>query len=342
MPLYRLAESEKLVPFEAAPFPGLEKKLENWIERNPHILLEGETVAIIARQPRTAHGKFSDLLGVDESGACVIMELKRGETPRDVVAQALEYAAWVDSLRGDELDDLARTYAAKRGIAANGVLDLYQRAFGGEYDGEGGDTLPLAAHLTFNHRQRLVIVAEQFHPEVEQTLRYLRTKLGVDITGVRLGVHIACGATIVETDVVVGREQAAAPKQASAASSKVEPDEAIRTRVSSPFVKAAVISIEDWVGSLGNPALTVRHGPRSDHFLQVEGKTQLFYYYARRWLYGLLYAPSVADLERLKDLGKPDSVIQTEGGVRFHLINDTDLQVVQGIILNRLTGATSG
>lgn len=125
MPLFRLAEPAKLVPSDAVPFPDLEKKLEDWIELNPHILLDGETVAIIARQPRTAHGKFSDLLGVDESGACAIVELKRGETPRDVVAQALEYAAWVDSLSGDELDELARTFAATRGYAADGVLGLY-------------------------------------------------------------------------------------------------------------------------------------------------------------------------------------------------------------------------
>jgi hypothetical protein len=193
MPLYRLSEPATMVPFEATPFPGLEKQLEDWIEGNPHILLGGEPLAIIARQPRTTHGKFSDLLAVDAAGACVIVELKRGETPRDVIAQALEYAAWVDALSGDQLDELARTYAAKAGLVADGVFDLYRQAFVGEGDAETGDATALSAHITFNHRQRLVIVAERFHPEVEQTLRYLRTKHGVDIVGVRLGVHTAGG-----------------------------------------------------------------------------------------------------------------------------------------------------
>lgn len=187
-----------------------------------------------------------------------------------------------------------------------------------------------------------MIVAESFHPEVEQTLRYLRTKLGVDIVGVRIGVHTAGGATIVETDVVVGREQAAAPKQASAASIKVEPYEAIRARVAAPFGKAAVTSIEAWVESLGNPALTVRHGPRSDHFLQVEGKTHLFYYYARQWLYGLLYAPSSTERERLADVSKPSSVVQTESGIRFHIVSDTDLKIVQDNNLGRLAPSMRG
>ncbi len=35
---------------------------------------------------------FSDLLGLDKDGNIVIVELKRGKTPREVVAQLLEYA----------------------------------------------------------------------------------------------------------------------------------------------------------------------------------------------------------------------------------------------------------
>jgi hypothetical protein len=51
------------------------------------------------------------LLGVDVAGACVVVELKRGQAPREVIAQALEYAAWVDSRDLSDLDNLAREYA---------------------------------------------------------------------------------------------------------------------------------------------------------------------------------------------------------------------------------------
>src|SRR5438132_483968 len=98
MPIYKQDTSGKFVPFEQTPFPDLEKTLEDWIEANPHLLLEGEQIAVFARQPRTKFGKYLDLLAIDKTGATVIIELKRGETPRDVVAQALEYAAWIDSL----------------------------------------------------------------------------------------------------------------------------------------------------------------------------------------------------------------------------------------------------
>src|SRR3990172_2504113 len=126
MPIYKQDESGKFVPFEKTPFPDLEKVLEDWIENNPHLVLEEENVAIFARQPRTAFDKYLDLLAVDETGATVIIELKRGETPRDVVAQTLEYAAWVDNLTVDQLNDLAHDYAQKRGSEAQNLADLYR------------------------------------------------------------------------------------------------------------------------------------------------------------------------------------------------------------------------
>ncbi len=73
MPIFRVAESGNFVPFEKTPFPDLERALEDWIESNPHMLLEGENIAIVARQPRSMLGKYLDLLGIDASGACVVV-----------------------------------------------------------------------------------------------------------------------------------------------------------------------------------------------------------------------------------------------------------------------------
>ena len=65
MPIYKLDESGRFVPFEQTPFPDLERVLEDWIEANPHLVLEGETLAIFARQPRTRYDKYLDLLGIE-------------------------------------------------------------------------------------------------------------------------------------------------------------------------------------------------------------------------------------------------------------------------------------
>lgn len=44
-------------------------------------------------------------------GALVLIELKRDRTPREVVAQALDYACWVEKL---EAEDIAAIYSASR------------------------------------------------------------------------------------------------------------------------------------------------------------------------------------------------------------------------------------
>ena len=55
------------------------------------------------RQP--SHGKRLDLLAIDDQALLHAIELKRDQTPREVVAQALEYGWWVRTLT---LDDEAR------------------------------------------------------------------------------------------------------------------------------------------------------------------------------------------------------------------------------------------
>ena len=88
-----------------------EDRLEEWIEHDPSIL--GMKVALLGRQVQTPFGGRIDLLGLDEAGDCVVFELKRDRTPRDVVAQTLDYASWVSELGYAELDSLAHKHRQK-------------------------------------------------------------------------------------------------------------------------------------------------------------------------------------------------------------------------------------
>ncbi len=337
MPIFRVAESGNFVPFEKTPFPDLERALEDWIESNPHMLLEGENIAIVARQPRSMLGKYLDLLGIDASGACVVVELKRGETPRDVVAQTLEYAAWVDSLNHDQLDELARAYAAQRGLGADGAIDVYRNAFSLEAADDLGASPALADRITLNNRQRMIVVAESFSEEVEQTLRYLPTRLGVDITGLQFSVHRAGGETIIETNAVVGRERAAAASEKSPGRRESEPHDSIIARAKTDFVRKAVNMIEDWIDNVGHPDLAVRHGPGTEHFIRLNNKSQVYYYFAYHWIYAYLYAATATEIETLRaKLTKPEEVRETSGSVRFHLARDADFEVLKELILARI------
>lgn len=56
------------------------------------------------------HYKFPDLIGIDADGNVVIVELKKGKTPREVVAQILEYAAWAEKLTYEKLNIITMKY----------------------------------------------------------------------------------------------------------------------------------------------------------------------------------------------------------------------------------------
>ena len=70
-----------------------EDKLEDWLESDVSLL--DANLLVIGRQVLTDFGGAIDLLCLDSSGDTVVIELKRGKTPRDVTAQALDYASWV-------------------------------------------------------------------------------------------------------------------------------------------------------------------------------------------------------------------------------------------------------
>jgi RecB family endonuclease NucS len=82
-----------------------EAQLETVIEAQIDILGLGDLLQI-GRQVITDFGKRIDLLAIDSAGDIYVLELKRDRTPREVVAQALEYGYWVQSLSFDNIADL--------------------------------------------------------------------------------------------------------------------------------------------------------------------------------------------------------------------------------------------
>ena len=58
----------------------------------------GEDLLLLGQQVATAYGHAIDILALDRDGNLVLLELKPGRTPRDVVAQVLDYASWAHGL----------------------------------------------------------------------------------------------------------------------------------------------------------------------------------------------------------------------------------------------------
>src|SRR6266851_4725848 len=69
-----------------------EQMLEEMIVNKPDIL--DPDWMLIGRQIDTGARGRIDLLAIAPDGSLVLIELKRNRTPRDVVAQALDYASW--------------------------------------------------------------------------------------------------------------------------------------------------------------------------------------------------------------------------------------------------------
>ena len=96
----------------------------------------------------------------------------------------------------------------------------------------------------------------------------------------------------------------------------------------------------DWVErEYPDGRLYITAGAGSYRSLKVGDELILFYYYANNWLYGELQLVKPEELKILQEqLSKPDSILDRHGRygqVRFHLVNENDLQVLQQIIKNR-------
>jgi hypothetical protein len=94
MELWRI-DGESAIRLEPTGMP-LESQLEGLIDKDPALL--GQELLIVGRQVATSFGKFIDLLAVDDEGVMHVLELKRDKTPREVVAQLLDYGSWVRSM----------------------------------------------------------------------------------------------------------------------------------------------------------------------------------------------------------------------------------------------------
>lgn len=140
-----------------------EKSLEDFLAQDPSLL--GERLLVIGRQVPTKQGKFIDLLAIDAEGCIHVLELKRDKTPREVVAQVLDYGQWVSTLERDDIRAIAEAHLGQ--------------PFSVAFDDVFGDSLP----EDINAARKLVIVATQLDDSSERIVRYLR-EFGVPINAI--------------------------------------------------------------------------------------------------------------------------------------------------------------
>lgn len=167
MKIFKINEEDKLIQYREQDFKqeNLEEKLELWLENNPHCLLEEEKVLIIGRQVITNLDSIVDLLAVDKRGDLVIIELKRDRTPRNTVAQVLEYTSFVEDLSYQQLEEIFMEYTGEENI---NLADYHRNYFQLQED----------EAVAFNKNQKPLIIAQIITKEVKQTSTFLLHFLG--------------------------------------------------------------------------------------------------------------------------------------------------------------------
>ena len=141
-----------------------ESKLEEILEKDISIL--SENLLLIGRQIPTDYGKFIDILAVDEEGDLFIIELKKQRTPRDVVAQVIDYASWIQTLSYGDIVHLFEERHEKP----------LEEAFAEKFDA------PLPDEINKSHQ--MIIVSAELDYGTERIIQYLSSNFDVPINAV--------------------------------------------------------------------------------------------------------------------------------------------------------------
>lgn len=166
--LWKTQSDSNLMEIESSTL-DLEKRLEAWIEEDISII--SDALLVIGRQVQTDFGGKIDLLCIDRNGDLVIIELKRDKTPRDITAQTLDYASWINTLTEDNIANIANDYLKDHDY------ESFEKAFEEEFD---TDKMP----DELNHSHSMLIVATQIDDASERIINYLSNTYEVAINAV--------------------------------------------------------------------------------------------------------------------------------------------------------------
>jgi len=141
-----------------------EERLENWITKDPSIL--GIDLLLIGRQVTSEYRGRIDLLAINSQGDLVIIELKRDRTPREIVAQVLDYASGIKKLGYNDVNSITSKFLDKS------LAEAFNEKF--------GTSIP--ENINTNHS--MIIVASELDDSSERIVQYLSDDYNVNINAI--------------------------------------------------------------------------------------------------------------------------------------------------------------
>jgi hypothetical protein len=141
-----------------------EKDLEDMIVAAPELL--NADWMLIDRQENTGFGGIIDLLAIAPDSSLVLIEIKRDRTPREVVAQALDYAVWVETLDASQIASIYSRFSK-----GGNLVEDFRKKFGQDLDIEA-----------LNEDHNIVIVAGSLDSSSERIVSYLNKRgIGINV-----------------------------------------------------------------------------------------------------------------------------------------------------------------
>lgn len=163
--------------------------LEAWIASEPSIL--GRDIVLIGRQVATQSGPL-DLLGIDKTGNAVIIELKRDRLPREVLAQAIDYASDVATWGVERLSEECAKYHGKS------LYDILSDTF---------DDVDIE-NLTINEAQRILLVGFGAESSLERMVEWLSASYDVSINAIILHyARTTSGEELLTKTAIISEEE---------------------------------------------------------------------------------------------------------------------------------------
>jgi hypothetical protein len=150
-----------------------EQRLEDVLAKDIRVADSGWL--LIGRQVPTAFGKFIDLLAIDSEGRLVVLELKKNRTPREVVAQLLDYGSWIRGLDDDDIAAIFESFVTKH--LKGGKTPSLDEVFCDRFNVS-------AMPEELNSAHKLVLVASGLDDSSERIITYLAEEYGVSINAV--------------------------------------------------------------------------------------------------------------------------------------------------------------
>jgi hypothetical protein len=137
-----------------------ESEIEEFIFANSEVLI-GRKLLFIGKQVITETGKRIDLLAIDAFCKLIVIELKKGIAPREMMAQILDYSSWLIKLSERQLEEIARNHFKKFNIKFNSLLDGFEKTF------------KIGLPPRFGHTIVNILFAQDFPQDLINSTQYL-------------------------------------------------------------------------------------------------------------------------------------------------------------------------